>query len=76
MVCYHAESLGIKRYPTSDDVAVGYYPIEPHYHLPLVQFLPQNWQRSLVNGIGRTPYENLNLLTKRQFQRLIAYRAP
>ena len=48
-----------------------YYPIEPHYHLPLVQFLPQRWQRSLVKSLGRTPYANLNLLTKRQLHRLL-----
>jgi len=48
-----------------------YYPVEPHYHLPMVQFLPQRWQRSLVRGLGRTPYGNLNLLTKRQLQRLL-----
>jgi 2-polyprenyl-3-methyl-5-hydroxy-6-metoxy-1,4-benzoquinol methylase len=48
-----------------------YYPVEPHYHLPLVQFLPQRWQRSLVEALGRTPYENLNLLTKQQLQRLL-----
>ena len=48
-----------------------YYPIEPHYHLPLVQFLPQRWQRSLVKSLGMTPYANLNLLTKRQLHRLL-----
>ena len=48
-----------------------YYPVEPHYHLPLIQFLPQRWQRSLVRGLGRTPYANLNLLTKQQLQRLL-----
>ena len=48
-----------------------WYPIEPHYHLPLVQLLPQGWQRTLVRGLGRTPYENLNLLTKNQLQRLL-----
>ena len=47
-----------------------WYPIEPHYHLPLVQFLPQGWQRGLVRGLSRTPYDTLNLLTKRQFHRL------
>jgi ubiquinone/menaquinone biosynthesis C-methylase UbiE len=47
-----------------------WYPIEPHYHLPLVQFLPQSWQRIVVRRLGRVPYENLNLLTKRQLQRL------
>lgn len=47
-----------------------YYPVEPHYHLPMVQFLPQRWQRSLIRSLGRTPYGNLNLLTKRQLQRL------
>jgi 2-polyprenyl-3-methyl-5-hydroxy-6-metoxy-1,4-benzoquinol methylase len=48
-----------------------WYPIEPHYHLPLVQLLPQGWQRGLVRALGRTPYDNLNLLTKNQLQRLL-----
>jgi len=48
-----------------------YYPVEPHYRLPMVQFLPQRWQRSLIRSLGRTPYGNLNLLTKRQLQRLL-----
>jgi 2-polyprenyl-3-methyl-5-hydroxy-6-metoxy-1,4-benzoquinol methylase len=48
-----------------------WYPIEPHYHLPLVQLLPQSWQRGLVRALGRTPYDNLNLLTKTQLQRLL-----
>jgi hypothetical protein len=47
-----------------------WYPIEPHYHLPLIQFLPQRWQRALVRSLGKIPYEDLNLLTKSQLQHL------
>jgi hypothetical protein len=48
-----------------------YYPVESHYHPPPVQFLPQSSQRSLVKGLGRTPYGNLNLLTRQQHHRLL-----
>jgi trans-aconitate methyltransferase len=49
-----------------------WYPIEPHYHLPLVQLLTQGWQRTLVSRLGRTPYEHLNLLTRHQLRRLFS----
>lgn len=49
-----------------------WYPIEPHYHLPLVQLLPLGWQRTLVSRLGRTPYEHLNLLTRHQLRRLFS----
>ena len=41
-----------------------WYPVEPHYHLPLVQFLPQAWQR--VTGCRVTFYA----------ETLVAFRAP
>jgi hypothetical protein len=47
-----------------------WYPIEPHYHLPLVQFLPQRWQRRIVTGLGKVPYENLYLLTQSRLGQL------
>lgn len=47
-----------------------WYPVEPHYHLPLVQFLPQGWQRRLVRTLGKTPYPVLRLLSKRQLREL------
>jgi len=47
-----------------------WYPVDPHYHLPLVQFLPQSTQRSLVKRLGKTPYDHLQLLTKQQLRRL------
>ncbi len=47
-----------------------WYPVEPHYHLPFVQFLPQSWQRRLVASLGRAPYENLYLLTESQLGQL------
>ncbi len=46
------------------------YPIEPHYHLPFVQFLPQRWQRRMVTRLGKIPYENLYLLTQSQLGQL------
>lgn len=47
-----------------------WYPIEPHYHLPLVQFLPQKWQRRLVRLLGKRPYAVLRLLSRRAFREL------
>lgn len=47
-----------------------WYPIEPHYHLPFVQLLPQRWQRRLATKLGKVPYENLYLLTKSQLREL------
>jgi SAM-dependent methyltransferase len=49
-----------------------WYPIEPHYHLPFVQFLPEESQRKLVKALGKVPYENLRLFTKREMSRLFA----
>jgi ubiquinone/menaquinone biosynthesis C-methylase UbiE len=43
-----------------------WYPVEPHYHLPFVQFLSQRSQRQLVTRIGKVPYDNLYLLTRRR----------
>jgi hypothetical protein len=47
-----------------------WYPVEPHYHLPFVQLLPESTQRSLVKRLGKTPYDHLHLLTKKQLRRL------
>ncbi len=47
-----------------------WYPFDPHYHLPFVQFLPQTAQRRLVKWLGKTPYEHLHLLTAKQLRSL------
>ena len=47
-----------------------WYPVDPHYHLPFIQLLPEATQRSVVKRLGRTPYEHLHLLTKKDVRRL------
>ncbi|HUI84522.1 MAG TPA: class I SAM-dependent methyltransferase [Candidatus Binatia bacterium] len=47
-----------------------WYPVEPHYHLPFVQFLPQTAQRRLVRRLGKLPYHHLQLLTAKQLRKL------
>jgi hypothetical protein len=47
-----------------------WYPIEPHYHLPLVQFLSQPAQRRLARRLGRVPYDELQLLGRGDLRRL------
>lgn len=47
-----------------------WYPIEPHYHLPFAQFLPEGTQQRLVRSLGKTPYVHLRLLTRRELRRL------
>jgi ubiquinone/menaquinone biosynthesis C-methylase UbiE len=47
-----------------------WYPIDPHYHLPFIQMLPEAMQHRLVRLAGKVPYENLHLLTKRELRRL------
>ncbi|MDR3747997.1 MAG: methyltransferase domain-containing protein [Acidobacteriota bacterium] len=47
-----------------------WYPIDPHYHLPFVQLLPEATQQRLVRRMGRMPYEHLHLLTKKELRRL------
>lgn len=47
-----------------------WYPIEPHYHLPFAQFLPEGAQQRLVRSLGKTPYVHLRLLTRRELRRL------
>lgn len=47
-----------------------WFPIEPHYHLPYVQLLPQEWQRKVAGSLGKPTYESLQLLSKRDMHRL------
>jgi len=47
-----------------------WYPVDPHYHLPFLQFLPEDKQRNLIRRLGRTPYEHVHLLTAGQLRRL------
>ncbi|MGO9517935.1 MAG: class I SAM-dependent methyltransferase [Candidatus Korobacteraceae bacterium] len=47
-----------------------WYPVDPHYHLPFVQLLPESAQRGLVRRLGKTPYDHLHLLTRRHLRRL------
>jgi len=47
-----------------------WFPVEPHYHLPLVQFLPDGVQRSVVRMMGKKPYPVLRLLSKRELRAL------
>jgi hypothetical protein len=47
-----------------------WYPIEPHYHLPFVQFLPEESQRRLVKALGKVPYDHLRLLTRQEMRGL------
>lgn len=47
-----------------------WYPVELHYHLPFVQFLPPRWQQRLVGALGRVPYPALTLLGRRELGRL------
>ncbi|MFB3915858.1 MAG: class I SAM-dependent methyltransferase [Terriglobales bacterium] len=48
------------------------YPFEPHYHLPLVQFLPQAQQRRLATALRKPAYDHLYLLDKYSLQRLFS----
>lgn len=47
-----------------------WFPIEVHYRLPLVQFLPPRAQQRLVRWLGKVPYPELNLLSVRDLRRL------
>lgn len=49
-----------------------WYPVDPHYHLPFVQLLPETAQRSLARRLGKTPYDHLHLLTAKQLRRLFS----
>ena len=47
-----------------------WYPVEPHYHLPYVQLLPQHWQHRAAASIGKPTYPYLQLLSRRDMRRL------
>ena len=47
-----------------------FYPIDPHYHLPFVQFLPQETQERLVTRLGKVAYEHLDLLSRFDLRKL------
>jgi hypothetical protein len=47
-----------------------WYPIEPHYHLPFVQFLSQEKQRRLAGSFGKPTYAHLQLLSRSDMRRL------
>jgi len=47
-----------------------WYPIDSHYHLPLVQLLSQDSQRKLVRKLGKVPYDHLQLLSKSDLGKL------
>ena len=47
-----------------------WFPVEPHYHLPLVQLLSQEKQKAFARRLGKVPYDHLELLGRRQLQEL------
>jgi len=44
--------------------------VDPHYHLPFVQFLSQENQKRLVARLGKVAYEHLVLLSRADLRRL------
>jgi len=46
------------------------FPVDPHYHIPLVQFLSPQSQQRLVKNLGKVPYEHLHLLNRGDLRRL------
>lgn len=47
-----------------------WYPIEAHYHLPFIQFLPSSRQARIARAFGKAPYPVLRLLSRRQMRQL------
>jgi hypothetical protein len=47
-----------------------WYPIDAHYHLPLVQFLSTPRQQRLARLLGKTPYPPLHLLDSKKLTQL------
>ena len=52
-----------------------WFPLEPHYQMPIFQFLPERLkhaivQRQRVGHIWRDGYEPISLVTRRELQRL------
>ena len=47
-----------------------WFPLEPHYRLPFVQFIPEKPRKTLVNALGRECSMPIELLTKQQMRAL------
>jgi hypothetical protein len=47
-----------------------WYPIDAHYHLPLVQFLSTPGQQRLARALGKVPYPALHLLDSSKLEQL------
>ncbi len=52
-----------------------WFPIEPHYQLPLIQFLPVSWRKALnrrftLGWCGRGTWQEINLLDAGDLRRL------
>jgi hypothetical protein len=47
-----------------------WYPADPHYHLPFLQWLPDSTQQRLVASLGITPYDHIHLLTSAELRKL------
>jgi SAM-dependent methyltransferase len=47
-----------------------WFPVEPHYHLPLVQFLRQPVQRRIAASFGKPTYDYLQLLSAHDMREL------
>ena len=47
------------------------FPVEPHYLIPFLQFMPESAARRLARfGAHQGPYESIHLLSKRELARL------
>lgn len=47
-----------------------WFAVEPHYHLPFIQFLSQERQKKVARRLRKVPYDQLDLLGREQLQRL------
>lgn len=47
-----------------------WFPVEPHYHLPFIQFLSQENQKAIAKRLGKIPYDQLDLLGRKRLRKL------